>query len=206
MTAVLSPQIGDSRLPARFWSKVHVNVATGCWEWRARIHRQGYGQFGVASGQMKGAHRVAYEALVGTVPAGLELDHLCRVRHCVNPRHLEPVTHAENMRRGVVWEFNRNKTQCLRGHAFDEMNTLYVKRSNERQCRTCNRDRMRARRATEHSLRGTVNRGHPSTWTHCKAGHAFSEENTYVHGGKRYCRTCRRAAGARFAARKAAAA
>jgi len=86
-------------LPDRFWDKVQAEPNTGCWLWDANTTRGGYGHFKV-SGRMVYAHRLAYEKLVGPIPDGLSLDHLCRVPGCVNPDHLEPVTHAENVRRG----------------------------------------------------------------------------------------------------------
>lgn len=78
----------------------HVRAAGGCWLWIGRRDRYGYGKFRV-DGVERTAHRVVYEHLVGPVPDDLELDHLCRIRLCVNPAHLEPVTHLENTRRAV---------------------------------------------------------------------------------------------------------
>lgn len=83
----------------RFWGKVNKNAPNGCWEWTAGLFSNGYGQFW-SSGRIVGAHRWAYEALVGPIPEGLELDHLCRNIKCVNPTHLEPVTSKENTLRG----------------------------------------------------------------------------------------------------------
>ena len=83
----------------RFWRKVKGGDVTTCWIWQASLHR-GYGQFAVSSRQIVIAHRFAYEELVGPIPDGLHLDHLCRQPKCVNPWHLEPVTPLVNVRRG----------------------------------------------------------------------------------------------------------
>ncbi len=86
----------------RFWAKVDRSGPGGCWLWTAST-REGYGYFGLGRRDegMVDAHRFAYELLVGPIPAGLEIDHLCRVRRCVNPPHLEAVTSAENKRRAL---------------------------------------------------------------------------------------------------------
>lgn len=84
-------------LLARFFSKVHVDPG-GCWRWTSTTNRSGYGVFGI-SRRGQSAHRVAYEWFVGPIGFRLQLDHLCRVRNCVNPSHLEPVTAGENIRR-----------------------------------------------------------------------------------------------------------
>lgn len=126
----------------RFWAKVDLSDPGGCWLWTAST-RNGYGQFWAgnrtASGhpRMDYAHRFAYEWLVGPIPPELELDHLCRVRLCVNPDHLEPVSHRENLLRGETQTAKRAaQTHCIHGHAFTEENT-YVKRNGTRACRTC---------------------------------------------------------------------
>lgn len=84
----------------RFWPRVDRRGETECWMWRGCVNPvTGYGQW--ANGySIIGAHRVAYELMVGPIPSGLEIDHLCRVRACVNPAHLEAVTHRENILRG----------------------------------------------------------------------------------------------------------
>lgn len=144
------------RTPAeRFWAKVAL-LEDGCWAWLASSDH-GYGQFRVGGrkGRMIGAHVFAYTLLIGPIPAGLELDHLCgpsdqrvpRNRWCVNPAHLEAVTHAVNTLRSPVAPaaINSRKTHCVHGHAFDEANTHL--RPDGRQCRACRRERERARRS-----------------------------------------------------------
>lgn len=129
----------------RFWSKV---VKTeGCWEWNAGLDHHGYGAF-FLNGGMKKAHRVAYEWEVGSIPGGLDLDHLCRNRKCVKPEHLDPVTRRENLDRGegsaVTKARHAAKTHCPRGHPYSGEN-LRMKGKN-RLCRTCGREAGKARR------------------------------------------------------------
>lgn len=110
---------------------------SGCWLWLGSINRStGYGHLGDES-----AHRIVYEIERGPIPAGLTLDHLCRVRCCVNPTHLEPVTHRVNCLRGVgVSARNAKKTHCAKGHEYTPDNT-YFHRSTannpQRVCRQC---------------------------------------------------------------------
>lgn len=124
-----------------FWSK--VDKSGECWLW-TKATQKGYGVFWVPP-QNRRAHVVAYNLLVGPVPEGLDLDHLCRVRHCVNPSHLEPVTRKENVLRGETRAAeNAAKTHCVRGHPFDDENTR-ISPKGLRICRECGRDRMRLR-------------------------------------------------------------
>ena len=112
----------------------------GCWLWTGRTH-DGYGYVSWA-GRNRRVHRLMYELLVGPIPDGLHIDHLCRVRSCCNPKHLQPVTNAENLRRSPLVGFNNGnaaKSSCRNGHEFTAENT-YQRPSGGRTCRACNRD------------------------------------------------------------------
>ncbi len=116
---------------------------TPCWIWQGYVDPNGYGQIG----RNKRAHRVVYEALCDPIPAGLELDHLCRVPTCVNPSHLEPVTRAENNRRSMsVSALNIRKTHCVNGHPLEGDNLYVHPASNSRRCKECHRVAERRRR------------------------------------------------------------
>lgn len=129
-----------------FWRK--VNKTEACWIWTGSANEKGYGQ--VWRGNftdkrtMQNAHRFSYEILVGPIPEGLELDHLCKNRLCVNPTHLEPVTHKENLARGnTLGAINSKKTHCSRGHELSQENILKRSRGG-RECKICHRERVLA--------------------------------------------------------------
>lgn len=132
-----------STLSIRFWAK--VDVTESCWLWTGSRTGFGYGNFYAVPGSPVPAHRMAYELMIGPIPPGLQLDHLCRVRACVNPDHLEPVTKDENNRRGFSpTAQNARKTHCSHGHEFTPENTYTPpKRPTHRYCRECSRIRKR---------------------------------------------------------------
>ena len=118
----------------RFWDR--VRFTDSCWLWTSTIDTIGYGRFNLRGGYSY-AHRWAYEFCVGKIPSHLQIDHLCRIRHCVNPGHLEAVTVGQNVLRGVgITAAQARQTHCKRGHEFNEENT-YVKPQGGRVCRTC---------------------------------------------------------------------
>lgn len=130
----------------RFWRFVSPEPMSGCYLWMGADNQVGYGQMTI-NGRRVLAHRLSYEMYKGPIPDGLELDHKCRVRCCVNPDHLEPVTRRENVMRGQSpTRFNAEKTHCKRGHEFTIENTK-IEPPNHRSCRTCIRERRRRRAA-----------------------------------------------------------
>lgn len=139
----------------RFWSKVEV---TGfCWDWKGRPNADGYGVYRVGP-RTKKAHRVSYEILVGAIPEGLKIDHVCRNRRCVNPDHLEPVTDEVNVKRGFgPTAMNARAQVCKSGHPFSGENLM--SNGARRRCRTCHNARKRAARMkmSADSVEGTGN-------------------------------------------------
>lgn len=121
---------------------MYAMTEESCWTWMGPLDVGGYGNFG-ARGR---AHRIAYEKKYGKIPKKLELDHLCRVRNCVNPDHLEPVTRKENLGRSPIMVWGRaNDTHCVRGHEFTPENTYWFTKDGGkyRNCRACGRENAR---------------------------------------------------------------
>lgn len=112
----------------RFWSKIDKDP--GCWLWTGGVTGRGYGSWRDPDRQSHAAHRLAYELLVGPIPAGLTIDHLCRVKICVNPAHMELVTPGENIRRA------RQQTHCPQGHEYTPENNIRAATCGHK-CREC---------------------------------------------------------------------
>lgn len=130
----------------KFWARVNRGSDIECWLWTAGQRSTGYGSFHNGEKNVS-AHRFAYEMQVGPIPHGMVLDHLCRTRLCVNPSHLEPITNAENVLRGVGHTaINARKSHCNKGHEYTPSNT-YTRPGGGRTCITCRREWDRQRRA-----------------------------------------------------------
>ena len=174
----------------RFWEKVHKTDT--CWLWLGSVTHGGYGQFRHKGGTR--AHRFAYESVKGKIPDGLYLDHLCHVRNCVNPAHLEAVTPRVNaIRSNSPVALNATKTHCMRGHEFTEENTYTPPKANQRHCRACRREFMSEARADLPKRKANGN----TDKTVCKYGHELSGANLMISpnrwtksGFQRRCRQC----------------
>lgn len=131
------------QLPNRIENKINKQGPNGCWLWMGTIGNLGYGKTEI-KGKTCLVHRVVYQHLVGPIPDGLQLDHLCRTRSCVNPKHLEAVTCKTNIQRGNTGKDNQHKgkTHCKHGHLFDEANTR-INSKGFRFCIECNKIRCR---------------------------------------------------------------
>lgn len=203
----------DDATAARFWSKVNQDGEPPadrpdlgpCWLWKPRAATGGYGQFHMR-GKNVFAHRAAYESVKGPIAPGLTIDHLCRVRPCVNPTHLEAVTLAENLRRAKVWEggaaFQRNKLVCKHGHPYSGDN-LHIAPDGKRVCRECSR-----RWAREHAARQRAANPPPPkpVPAYCAQGRHVLAEVGVLKGKRTACAGCSRDKVQQFRARKRAAA
>lgn len=130
-------------LPPDVLQRVDQTPSNGCWQWTVYVGRDGYGRSG-SNGIRAMAHRLVYELLVGHIPEGMTLDHLCRIRACVNPLHMEVVTGQENARRSMsAPAVNARKTACIHGHEFTPENTYVRPDGTGRYCKECRRQRCR---------------------------------------------------------------
>jgi hypothetical protein len=170
-------------LSDRIKAMVSVDSA-GCWIWQGSISPYGYGRLSVR-GRSGMAHRVSYEEFVGVIPEGLELDHLCRVRSCVNPKHLEAVTRQVNVLRGIGSPaVYAKRTHCARGHLLGGDNVHHA----ARRCLACYKIRQAEYGAAARAA--TAARGPRKT---CRHGHDLLNCVPYFEGGVRRCEVCRKA-------------
>lgn len=181
-----------------------VELPNGCWGWTGAVFKAtGYGVFSAKSDdgvwRPHTAHRAAYEMLVGPVPDGLHIDHLCRNRWCCNPAHLEPVTKRVNDLRGdSPMARQARQTHCLRGHPLAGDN-LRVRPSGKRECRECARARDRNRGSGWERMNPVTDRAaYLASGKSCMSGHLMDEGNTYWSpSGRPMCRACRNLAARR---------
>lgn len=194
-----------NELKERFENHWVPEPNSGCWLWTSATSH-GYGVFQIR-GETYRAHRVSYELYRGRIPEDLHIDHLCRNRCCINPNHLEPVTNAENTRRGVAAEVSKARyaaqTHCKNGHLLSGNNLTIAKGNGQRVCRTCRIARKRAWRAKHFppvglnleglKLGGLANGARQRAKTHCPHGHEYSPDNICASkDGFRRCKTCHR--------------
>ena len=163
-----------------FWT--YIDKTDTCWLWTgSKVGGYGVYSTGATRGLEEQAHRFAWQALVGEIPEAMELDHICGIRNCVNPGHLQLVEQGFNRKQGlkVARANQKARTHCKRGHEYTDENT-YIEREGWRRCKSC-----QALSQKEYHERKRVAK------THCKRGHEFTDENTYVtRAGSRVCRKC----------------
>lgn len=169
-----------------FWRR--VDKSGDCWLWTGRLRYDGYAQYTWVDSEKichtTGGHRAAWSLIHGDIPAGMQLDHLCRVRHCVNPAHLEIVTPRVNtLRSEAISAKNVIKECCSRGHPFDKRTV-----TGHRYCGECMRITARERWAKQNAAMGKETLPRNSDRTHCPRGHEYTGLRNPQ--GSRICRPC----------------
>lgn len=175
--------------------RVCIDSGTQCWNWPS-AGKRGYATVRVDRKPYL-VHRLSYEAYIGRIPEGLEIDHLCRNRRCCNPDHLEPVTRAENVRRGIgpalLGALNSSKTHCAHGHPFDKQNTR-LRPTGGRSCRACARllgSKRIPKPPTEAQRAAKQRRNHAVRAELRVAGICLACEKRHVVTGTSKCAECR---------------
>lgn len=152
----------DLSFSARFEASYVPEPNTGCWLWAGELNRNGYGIFSPGKGVRVAAHRLSYELERGMISNDLQMDHLCRVRCCVNPDHLEPVTPIENLLRsravnGRLPVRLPDATHCMHGHDLS-LAGIYTRPSGYPECRACKRAARRLDRRSNRRRRRALRR------------------------------------------------
>lgn len=185
----------DESTFTRFMLKVEVQL-DGCWHRRGPVNSGGYSRFS-AGGARTLAHRASCEHFNGPIPPGYRVDHLCHTRdlscpggrtcphrRCVNPMHLEAVTHRENVLRGRgTGAISMVRPTCVHGHLRTLENTYVPPSGVGRQCKVC-------RSVANRRFWASKPKREPKT--HCPAGHLYAGSNLYIANGRRRCRECHR--------------
>lgn len=157
----------------KFQKSIEIDVLSGCWIWIRGISKDGYAKI-YHNGKDTYGHRVSYEHWNGKIPDKLQIDHLCRNRKCVNPKHLEVVSTQENSLRGLSpWVLNSRKTHCPQGHP-------YIK--NKRRCKECK---------SKYKSKYKKIKKEYIPKTHCPQGHEYTIENTYIRSNNKQSKKCR---------------
>lgn len=180
----------------RFNKKYFID-AKGCWMWQGAISENGYGKFSIRGKDIY-AHRFSYETFKGPIQEGYVIDHMCLVKSCCNPEHLDVTIQAENVYRGI----NRQKlkTRCKHGHLFSEENTIRYN-GEWRRCRTC--EILRSRRRIGIFGVDTFDRLPNRRPSFCKKGHQLIDGNVYkTKDGRRRCLICIRLCNKRYKEKK----
>lgn len=185
-----------------FWQKVDKRGPNGCWLWTSPLSFWGYGTCHW-SGRPARVHRLTYEMFVGPIPEGYHVDHMCNVRHCVNPDHLQALSASEHM---SLTRARQDKSHCVNGHEYTPEN-LRINSKGARYCGQCMRDRGNALTRARAAAEGREVLPPPSERTHCPREHEYNAENTRygkTPKGKpnRTCRVCGREANRRYQERK----
>lgn len=201
-----------------FAAKLEV-ADNGCWHWTGYLAPTGYGLTKI-KGVGVNTHRFSYLAFVGTIPDGMQLDHVCHTeaiergeclggdgclhRRCANPSHLKPVTPRDNVLTSLSWAAEHAKrTTCVNGHEL-KGDVLYVRPSGGRACYQCHRELDRRQRREKAEREGRTVPPLPGDRTHCPHGHPYDEANTKYSRGQRVCRACVRKSSREYQARKKA--
>jgi hypothetical protein len=192
-----NPAYDPRQLPHSLGDLIIVDEASGCWQWTGRCTPQGYG-YPWVEGRYQYSHRLSYLHFVGPLVKGMHVDHLCRVRNCANPEHLEQVTPRENVLRSPIhpMAIQARQTHCKRGHEFTPDNTQVRSNPTGRACKTCRREAARRRRERP-------GKRPQAAWvegrTHCINGHELTSETIHTRpNGSKICRICRRISVSRY--------